>query len=82
MNMIDAKQLTALVDAGAVKAVAVKGTAGGFTIMVDGKLMEARRGNPRVFRKLNTAAAFLKVKGVGVFTVDVSTWNPNQKAAL
>jgi len=82
MSMIDAKQLAALVDAGAVKAVAVKGTAGGFMISVDGKLMEARRGNPRIFRKLNTAAAFLKVKGVGTFVVDVSGWNPSQKAAL
>jgi len=82
MSMIDAKQLVALVDAGAVKAVAVRGTAGGFTIVVDGKMVEARRGNARVFRKLNTAAAFLKVKGIGMFTVDVSTWNPSQKAAL
>lgn len=82
MNMIDAKQLAALVSAGAVKSVAVKGTAGGFIILADGKLIEAKRGNPRLFRKLHTAAAFLKGKGIGVFTVDVSTWNPNQQAAL
>jgi hypothetical protein len=82
MNMIDARQLAALVDAGAVKTIAVKGTAGGFTILVDGKTIEARRGNVRVFKKLNAAASFLKFKGVGLFTVDVSTWNPDQKSII
>jgi len=80
--MIDSRQFAALVNAGAVKAVVVKGTAGGFTILVDGKLIEAQRGNARLFRKLHTAAAFIKGKGMGTFTVDVSTWNPDQKAAL
>ena len=79
MNMIDARQLAALVNAGAVKSIVVKGTDGGFIITADGMVLEARRGNTRIFRKLNTAAVFLKIKGVGSFTVDVSTWNPSQR---
>lgn len=82
MSMIDSRQFAALMNAGAVKAVAVKGTAGGFVITVDGALIEARRGNPRIFRKLHTAAAFLRGHGVGSFFVDLQTWIPNQQAAM
>jgi len=82
MNMIDSKQLAALVEVGAVKAVAVQGTAGGFTISVDGKLIEAKRGHPRIFRKLDTAASYLRIKGIGEFTVSVSRWCPDQLSAL
>jgi len=65
-----------------VRGVAVQGTAGGFVIMVDGKAIEARRGNPRVFRKLHTAASFLRGHGVGSFSVDLSRWDPDQRAIL
>lgn len=82
MNMIDSKQLTALIEVGAIKTVAVQGTAGGFTISIDGKLVEAKRGHPRIFRKLDTAASFLRIKGIGEFTVSVARWTPAQKAIL
>ncbi len=80
MNMIDVRQLVALVNANAVKAVKVTGIEGGFTIVVDDKLIEAKRGHTRIFRKLQTAASFLKSKGIGTFTVDLSRWNPDQTA--
>lgn len=80
MNMIDARQFAALMNAGAVKAVAVQGTAGGFVITADGVLIEAKRGNPRIFRKLHTVATFLRGHGVGSFSVDLSRWNPDQQA--
>lgn len=78
--MIDSRQFTALTNAGAVKHVSVNGTAGGFVILVDDQLIEAKRGNARVFRKLQTAAAYLKNKGIGSFYVDLSLWKPEQKA--
>jgi hypothetical protein len=80
MSTINTKQLTALANANAIKFVAVRGTEGGFTIVVDGNLIEAKRGHPRVFRKLQTAAAYLKINGIGTFTVDISKWNPEQQA--
>lgn len=80
MNSIDTRQFAALVERGAVKTVAVTGTNGGFFILADGTMLEARRGHPRLFRRLNTAAAFLRGHGIGTFAVDVSKWNPDQKA--
>lgn len=79
MNMIDSRQLAALVNSGSIKCVAVQGAAGGFTVTVDGQLIEAKRGHARLFRKLQTAATYLKGKGIGTFTVDLSMWSPDQK---
>jgi hypothetical protein len=78
MSIINTQQLTALINANAVRTVEVHGIDGGFTIVVDKKLLEAKRGHTRIFRKLQTAAAFLKQNGIGSFTVDLSRWNPNQ----
>jgi hypothetical protein len=80
MSMIDTKQLITLVNANAVKNVEVHGTDGGFTIIVDNNLLEAKRGHTRIFRKLHTAATYLKINGIGKFTVDLSTWHPDQNA--
>jgi hypothetical protein len=82
MDTLNTKQLQALANANAIKAVAVCGTAGGFTIAVDGKLIELKRGNARVFRKLQAAATYLKHNGIGTFTVDVSGWCPEQDAVI
>lgn len=80
--MINSKQLTALANANAIKAIEVRGTAGGFIITVDGNLIELQRGNARVFRKLQSAATYLKSKGIGTFTVDLSRWSPEQHTLL
>jgi hypothetical protein len=82
MDTLNTKQLLALADANAIKAVAVCGTTGGFTIAVDGKLIERKRGNARVFRKLQAAATYLKSNGIGEFTVNVSSWSPEQNAII
>lgn len=82
MDTLNTKQLIALADENAIKAVAVCGTAGGFTIAVNGKLIERKRGNARIFRKLQAAATYLKSNGIGTFTVDVSKWSPDQDAII
>lgn len=82
MNMIDSRQLAALVQENVIKSVSVQGTAGGFMIQVNGNLIEAKRGHPRLFRKLQTVASFLKGKGIGEFTVNVSRWTPDQQSML
>lgn len=82
MNTIDTKQLQALVNAGAVKVVSVHGTAGGFTISVDDNLIEAKRGHARIFKKLQTAATYLKSHGIDRFTVDLEHWHLNQMPLL
>ncbi len=80
MSMINTQQLAALINANAVKTVEVHGTDGGFTILVDNNLLEAKRGHTRIFRKLQTAAVFLKQNGIGEFRVNLSTWHPEQTA--
>jgi len=80
MSMINTQQLAALVNANAVKTVEVHGIEGGFTIVVDNNLIEAKRGHTRIFRKLQTAAVFLKQNGIGEFKVNLSTWQPSQTA--
>jgi hypothetical protein len=80
MSMINTQQLSALINANAVKTVEVHGINGGFTIIVDNNLLEAKRGHTRIFRKLQTAATFLKQNGIGEFKVNVSTWQPDQTA--
>lgn len=79
MLMIDSRQFAALANAGAVKNVIVVGTNGGFMIKVNEQLIEAKRGHPRIFRKLHTAASFIKDKGIGRFSVEIDNWVPEQK---
>ena len=78
--MLDAKQLDALSRAGAVKDVIVIGVSGGFLVQInDQNTIEAKRGQPRVFKKLNAAATFLKTRGIGSFKVDTARWEPAQR---
>lgn len=82
MDTLNTKQLFALAGANAIKTVVVCGTADGFTITVDGKLIELKRGNARVFKKLQAAATYLKSNGIGTFTVDLEHWHINQMPLL
>lgn len=77
---INTLQFEALANAGAVKEVVVRGTHGGFVIYVDGKLIEAKRGHPRVFIKMNTVTSFLNTRGIKKWNVDVSdlSFNKNE----
>jgi hypothetical protein len=81
MNTLNTKQLQTLADAHAIKTIAVCGVEGGFTITINGKLIEKQRGNARLFRKLQAVAIYLKNNGVNVFTVNVLDWIPNQNHA-
>lgn len=78
MDRLSAQQLEALVKNNAIRSISVNGTSDGFMISVNGTLIGAKLGHARVFKKLNTAAAFLKNKGIGKFTVDVSKWSQDQ----
>lgn len=77
MNTPLLKQLAALGKTGPLVA---KGVPGGFVIvmrdMLEEQLLEAQRGHPRVFKKLDAVASFLH--GIGVLTFDVETvnWSP------
>jgi hypothetical protein len=79
---INTHQLAILADEGAVNKTVVSATAGGFAIQVNERLLEARRGNIRRFKKLDTVAAFLRSYGIGRFEVDVSKLTPEQKAMI
>jgi hypothetical protein len=81
-HTINVQQLALLVDEGAVSKAVVSATPGGFAIQVNERLLEARRGNIRRFKKLDTVAAFLREYGIGRFEVDVSRWTPEQKALI
>lgn len=39
------------------------------------EVLEAQRGHPRCFRRLDAAARYLKGIGAEEFTVDLSAWN-------
>jgi hypothetical protein len=82
MDTLNTKQLQALADASAIKTVVVCGIDGGFTIAINGKIIEKQRGNARMFRKLQAAAIYLKNNGVNMFTVDVSSWNHSQNIII
>lgn len=78
MNTINSKQLDALIHNNAIKTIKVDGTSGGFVITINDTVFEARRGNARIFKKLQAAATFLKNKGIGEFKVNISHWAPEQ----
>ena len=83
MNTLNSQQLDALIHNGAIKSIAINGTAGGFVVTVNnGMIIEAQRGHARVFKKLQTAAMFLKNKGIEKVSVDLSSWSPDHNSTL
>jgi predicted transcriptional regulator len=80
---LSTRQLAALVEEGAIKKALVSATPGGFVIQInDDKLLEAKRGHIRCFKRLTAAASYLRVHGIGRFEVDVSRWLPEQRAVM
>ncbi|NKA76057.1 hypothetical protein GO285_05026 [Ralstonia solanacearum] len=77
---IDQKTLSQLVEAGAVRAAHVVGHGNGWTIAAKYGLTErflsAKRGDVRVFRKLETLVAFLRELGISRFDVDAAGFDP------
>jgi hypothetical protein len=80
--MLNTKQVQALANANAIKTVLVHATNSGFTISVNESLIETKRGHQRTFKKLQTVMAYLKTNGIPKFTVDASSWNPEQHTVI
>jgi hypothetical protein len=77
---IDQKTLSQLVEAHAVRAAHVVGQRGGWGVLFKyGKTERAlatQRGNPRVFAKFETLAAYLRELGIVHFEVDAAKYDP------
>jgi hypothetical protein len=78
---IDQKTLSQLVEAGAVRAAHVVGHGNGWTIAakygVTERFLSAKRGDVRVFRKLETLVSFLRSMGINSFEVDAAGFDPD-----
>lgn len=84
-NQINHNALTHLVEADAVSVVIVKavGDTWALTVKVGDTLkivMAKNSGKPRVWRKLDTLAKYLKDLGIEKFHTDVSKYDPTQKS--
>lgn len=77
--VIDTQILRRLVALRTAGPLFVRGTSGGFLIGMkvgdEEEVLEAQRGHPRCFRRLDAAARYLKGIGAEEFTVDLSAWN-------
>ncbi|ACC76529.1 hypothetical protein VOI32_32900 [Paraburkholderia caribensis] len=77
---IDQKTLSQLVEAGAVRAAHVVGHGNGWTISAhygrSERFLAAKRGDVRVFRKLETLVSFLRDMGISHFDVDAAGYDP------
>jgi len=84
-NQINHNALTHLVEAGAVSVAIVKavGDTWALTVQVGDVLkivMAKNSGKPRVWRKLDTLAKYLKDLGIDKFHTDVSEYDPSLKS--
>jgi len=84
-HQINHNALTHLIEANAVSVVIVKavGDTWALTVQVGDTLkivMAKNSGKPRVWRKLDTLAKYLKDLGIQKFYTDVSKYDPSQKS--
>lgn len=79
-DTIDHATLSHLVAAGAVRGANVVGQPGGWGIVIQYEMTErvlaAKRGAVRVFRKFETLVGYLKEMGVTHYQVDASQFDP------
>jgi len=79
INTFDTPLLRQLLHTGRAGSLVAKGIPGGFVLtMRDGleeQVLEAQRGHPRKFRRLETVASYLQGLGAREFTVDLGQWN-------
>ena len=77
---IDHSTLSRMVEAGAVQSARVIGQAGGWSVAFhtgtgnDYMLSIARKGQTRLFRKIDTLIAYLKDLGISQFAVDADAY--------
>ncbi|RWI14082.1 hypothetical protein [Mesorhizobium sp.] len=82
-DIIDGKAVKSLVDAQAIQGAVVLGQPGGWAVLVRYGAMERaisaqRARRPRLWRNLNTAAAFVREElGVPRFEVDTADYDPD-----
>ena len=78
---IDQKTLTELVEAGAVRAARVVGCGNVWALSArcgaHDRFLSAKRGDVRVFRRLETLVGFLRDIGITRFDVDASAFDPD-----
>lgn len=84
-NQINHNALTHLIEAEAVTVIIVKAIGDTWTLTVQVgdtlKIVMAKNsGKPRVWRKLDTLAKYLKNLGITTFHTDVSEYDPSQKS--
>lgn len=79
-KFIDQKTLAQLVAAKAVRAAHVVGHGNGWALAVQYGMTErflaAKRGDERVFRKLDTLVSFLRGMGISQFDVNAAGYDP------
>ena len=76
------KTLRALVEAGAVKRVRVIATGARFHVEADTPtatvVAMTSKGTPKTWGSLDSAARWLRSRGIGIAQIDVSRWQPGQ----
>lgn len=77
---IDHATFARLVEAGAVRGVVVVGQSGGWGVVIQygmtERVLAARRGAVRVFRRLETLVVYLKALGIVKYPVDATLHDP------
>lgn len=83
-ELVTLKTLKELSSAGAVRAAHAIATNGGFAVQFTCGMMirtlQAKRGNPRIFKTLDAAAKIVRGMGVARIDADLSNWNPGGAA--
>jgi hypothetical protein len=85
MDTIDHRTLSRLVEAGAVRGAHVIGQRGGWALIIrygmqERPLAAQRSGQVRLFKKLDTVAAYLHGIGLARFDVDAANYEPDALA--
>ncbi|WP_347259056.1 hypothetical protein [Methylocaldum sp.] len=77
---IDHVTLTRLVEAGAVRGAHIVGQPGGWGVVIQygmtERVLAAKRGTVRQFRKFETLVAYLRDIGISRFDVDATQYDP------
>jgi hypothetical protein len=71
--------LRQLIEDGLAGQLIARGVAGGFLLVMNTKgteqVLSAQRGDPRVFRRLDTLAGFLKNLGATAAEIELAAWD-------
>ena len=77
--VLDTPLLRQLVRTGKAGELVARGVPGGFLLAMreglDEQLLEAQRGHPRKFRRLETVASYLQSLGATQFAVELAQWD-------